>query len=294
MKSAGEDPAPLVFIVIPIHNGLAHTRKCLAGISHLRYTQRRTIVVDDGSNDGSSEYIASHHPDVILLKGDGSLWWSGAVNLGVRHALENGADYICLLNNDNWFSPDFLDHLTRTAIREKAECVCSKVFHPDGERVFFAGGTTNALGELKMRQGLDTPELDIAGEVQWAGGMGVLFDAGVFQPLGFFDEKNFPQYFGDADFSYRLRKAGARIFFQPESVVYNDTAHTGHSYRTGKFHDLRLTLFSKKSHLNVFISAKFYFKYSPCTAPIIMARRLARIFGGYLKALTRRMMAPQA
>lgn len=282
---SGKDSQPLVFIVIPIHNGLSHTKNILADIQELKYSNARVIVVDDGSSDGSFEYIRQHYPDIILLRGNGQLWWSGSVNKGIRHALEGKADYICLLNNDNRFEEDFLDKLVRTASGKSAACVCSKVLIQNSRKVFFAGGTVNAIGELRMRQGDDHPGLDSPKEILWTGGMGVLFRADVFKTIGLFDDKHFPQYFGDADFSFRLRKGGFKILYEPGSVIFNDIQNTGHSYASGKFSDLVRTLFSTKSHLNPYISAKFYFRHFPVTAPIILAKRFIRIFGGYLKAL---------
>ncbi len=287
MFKDGESP-PLIYIIIPIHNGLNHTKTCLADIETLQYKNVRTIVVDDGSSDGSASFIKSHYPDIILLKGDGELWWSGAVNRGIAHALNNNGEYICLLNNDNRLEADFLDNLLRTAIEKKVDCVCSKVLIQNSRTVFFGGGTINALGELKMRQGLDSPEFNSLQETLWTGGMGVLFTAGIFESIGLFDEKNFPQYFGDADFSFRLRKNGFKILYEPTSVVFNDIQNTGHCYSSGKIIDLFRTLFSKKSHLNTIISAKFYFKHSPWTAPLILVKRIIRIFGGYVKAMIKR------
>jgi GT2 family glycosyltransferase len=288
----GGESQPLVFIVIPIHNGLDHTKSCLADIQKLNYSNVRTIVVDDGSDDGSSEYIGTHHPEIILLKGDGQLWWSGAVNRGIVHALKNKADYICLLNNDNRFEADFLGRLVQTAVEKTAECVCSKVLNQHSHNVFFAGGTVNAIGELRMFQGEDGPDLNRRREIIWTGGMGVLFKREIFESAGLFDEKNFPQYFGDADFSFRLRKKGFKILYEPGSVVFNDIRSTGHSYKSGTLSDLRRTLFSIKSHLNPYISAKFYFRHAPMTAPIILLKRFARIFGGFLKAAIHRSTTP--
>ena len=283
---------PLVFIVIPIHNGLDHTKNCLSDIQKLKYPNVRTIVVDDGSDDGSSEYIGARHPDITVLKGDGQLWWSGAVNRGIEHALKNKADYICLLNNDNRFEADFLGRLVQTSVEKATECVCSKVLNQYSHNVFFAGGTVNAIGELRMFQGEDGPDLNRQREIIWTGGMGVLFKREIFESTGLFDEKNFPQYFGDADFSFRLRKNGYKILYEPKSVVFNDTRSTGHSYKSGTWSDLCRTLFSIKSHLNPYISAKFYFRHTPMTAPLILVKRCVRIFGGFLKAAIHRSATP--
>jgi GT2 family glycosyltransferase len=279
---------PLVFIVIAIHNGLDHTVMCLDRVGELDYPHFKVIVVDDGSTDDSARYIGEHYPEVILIEGDGSLWWSGAVNLGIRYALEHRADYVCLLNNDNTFGRNFLTVLVDTARSEDVPCVCSKVYKKDTDRVFYAGGTRNRWGELVMRSGQDCEAFNVATDTDWAGGMGVLIRCDVFSRVGLFDEKRFPHYFGDADFYFRLRAHGYRILFQPDSVVYNDTASTGRSYYSGTFGDLFASLFSRKSHLNLRDTARFYYRYSRKYVPPILAKRVIRIFGGYVRALVKR------
>lgn len=279
---------PLVFIIIPIHNGLENTIKCLTHIRDLDYGNFRTVVVDDGSQDGSYEYINSHFPEVMLLKGKGQWWWSGSVNRGIEHARRHQADYVCLLNNDNTFERNFLTVLVETARQEDVACVCSKVHKEVSGTVFFGGGGRNRWGELLMGNDKDNPSIKVLSDCQWAGGMGVVIRADIFDEVGLFAEKRFPHYFGDADFYFRLREKGERILFQPDSIVYNDTGSTGYSYRTGKVKDLFAALFSRKSHLNIWATAKFYYLYSRKYVLFIMVKRISRIFGGYLRALFRR------
>ncbi|HIJ83785.1 MAG TPA: glycosyltransferase family 2 protein, partial [Magnetococcales bacterium] len=80
-----------VAILIPIHNGLSYTQKTLSWLEQsLKLAKSHpniiaeVIVIDDGSTDGSGEFIRKQHPHIHLLEGPGNLWWSGAINMGAR------------------------------------------------------------------------------------------------------------------------------------------------------------------------------------------------------------------
>ena len=279
---------PLVFLIIPVHNGIKNTVKCLENIKKLTYSRFRTIIVDDGSCDGSSEYISRHFPEVILIMGNGNLWWSGAVNKGVQYALKNKGDYICLLNNDNTFNNDFLSLLVETAQKMKAPVICSKVCYKNSDVVFYGGGSRSRWGELRMLDGKDCEKFNKIKQVEWITGMGVLIKSDVFKKIGTFDEKNFPQYYGDSDFGLRMIKKGYKILYQPESIIYNDFESTGFSFYSGKFKDLFKTFFSIKSVNNIRICFRFYLKHSTKYVIPIVFKTIIRTFYWHFRSIITR------
>ncbi|MFP3345185.1 glycosyltransferase, partial [Halomonas sp. SIMBA_159] len=85
--------------IIPVHNRKNITLKCLETLKQCGDLDRYyTIVVDDGSTDGTSEAITNLYPEVTILTGDGNLWWTGAIRKGMEYAYERGAEYFIWLN----------------------------------------------------------------------------------------------------------------------------------------------------------------------------------------------------
>ncbi|HBL15034.1 MAG TPA: glycosyltransferase family 2 protein, partial [Cyanobacteria bacterium UBA11162] len=105
---------PLISIVIPVRNRKEYTKNILSEIqtqiSEISQNGISIIVVDDGSTDGTTQIISSEFPQVHLIQGDGSLWWTGAIKLGMEYALDQlASDYIIWLNDDIFLREDFIE-----------------------------------------------------------------------------------------------------------------------------------------------------------------------------------------
>src|SRR5258707_1027535 len=113
------EKSPIIYIVIPVHNRLEATRECLESLRNQTYTCFRIVLIDDGSTDGTSEFVKENYPDVTVLTGDGNLWWTGATNLGVRYALKicGPDDYVLTLNNDTVLPAKYLEIMMSLARR---------------------------------------------------------------------------------------------------------------------------------------------------------------------------------
>ncbi len=250
---------PSIAAVIPIHNGIEHTLPFLKSMEEAGYPNLVTVVVDDGSTDGSAEAIAAAHPKTIVLKGNGSLWWSGATNLGVEWAIKHKYDYVLTINNDVVIAPGSLEALIKVA-RARPKAVVGSIVRYAGqpERIWFAGAYFNySSGEMEHQTELPSGHQPIF--TDWLTGMGILIPVAAFKAVGLYDTKNFPQYFGDADFSLRAREKGYELLVVPDSILYADVSSSWLKRQTSrKAGFIKELLFSIKSPYNVMIRYKFY------------------------------------
>ncbi len=235
-----------IAFVIPVFNRLKYTRECL-GILEQEKSSRffiknevSIIVSNDGSTDGTNDWIRANHPDVIVLQGTGNLWYSGSLNLGIRYAFDKlNSDFIMVWENDiypvdNYFNnlQDILENWDGNTL------ICSKLYYrvqPD--KIFGLGGTFNPHNGFRRLIGnkeTDGPQYQKIMEIDWFLGQGVLIHRDIIQKVGMFDEVNFPQYHADIDYSLRAKKAGYRNIVYPNLKLLNDTETTGISHMKDK------------------------------------------------------------
>ena len=287
-KDKGSDS---LCILIPVYNKLEYTKKCLADLKEAISAFTETVeivIIDDGSRDATEEWIHNHHPEVTVLKGTGNLFWSGAMNRGIQYAIsEKGHSYVLLWNNDVKTGVNYFDNLFEV-IKNKPEGITgAKILTLiDHNVVWSFGGYFNPKTGKKGMIGYfdkDGEEYSKGRSVDWCTGMGTLIHKKVIESIGFIDEKLFPQYFGDTDFTYRAKLAGYQVFINPKLILYNDTINTGLRPQNG-LRDLIRSLFDIRSNLNLKSNYGFIKKHaSSYLAYITMSMFYVRVLGGFVK-----------
>jgi GT2 family glycosyltransferase len=284
-----------IAILIPVYNRISYTKKSIRTLEGLvkneipRNNKYSIIVIDDGSSDGTGDWLAKEYPDVIVLKGGGNLWWSGGINVGATFAIsEIKADFLLLWNNDVYPAPDYfieLDSLI-SSIPERT-IAGSKIFFLNRENVINAfGGIFNPRNGVKYLVGYNLPdstEFNHPIEVDWLSGMGSLIPTSVIDEVGLWDEKTFPQYQGDSDFTLRAKKAGYKIMAYPQLKLWRDRSSSGLSHG-GTLKGLYLSLTNIRSHSCVSKNFLFYKRH----ATSLLAYRefimlYIRLVGGFFK-----------
>ena len=288
-------------VVIPVHNRCAWTARCVNSLRLLDGEPFMVVVVDDGSTDGTAEYLQRNAPDVIVESGNGDLWWSGGVNAGCDAALARGAEYLVLFNNDNFgFSRNVLVDLQRT-VDSGATCACSTClfFDDSGEvRVLQGGGIIDwhSRGpELRQSGAAFTDEYrraHAADRCAWLSGMALAFRAETFRRLGGFDARRFHIYRGDLDFTLRATHSGGTCVSTCRSWVINDLNTTGTNFFARMTLKEFLTgLVTRRSPYQLSHTVRFAWRHCPKhLVPFFVAQFYAR----YVYAALRRQLQEPA
>jgi len=203
---------PLAYIVVVNWNGWQHTVRCLDSLRRLEYPNFRAIVVDNGSTDGSPERIRAAHPDTELLTAEKNLGFGGGANIGIRAALDRGADYVWVLNNDIEVEPATLSSLVSVArSRPGIGVIGAAVWRRavDTEPSMH----TEAFrwrGEYRLPSacpGADSADAAVGHLVDDVAGSSALLDAAMLRQIGPFEDRFF-HYWDDVELCARARRAG--------------------------------------------------------------------------------------
>jgi GT2 family glycosyltransferase len=216
--------APLVFVITLNWNRRDDTLACLESLSHLAYSNARVLVVDNGSTDGSPQAIAREFPQVEQIVNPRNFGFAGGFNVGLRHALDAGADFAFILNNDTIAARDILDPLVAAAAPGEVGVVAPAIFYAsDPERVWSTGGGRNRL-TLEMT-GDHGRHATLAGitEREFLSGCAMCIKRSVLERVGLFDEEFF-MYYEDSDYCLRARRAGFRLLVVPQARVWHKVA----------------------------------------------------------------------
>jgi len=212
---------PLVSVIIVAYNSQEWLGECLPSLSAQTYSPIEIVIVDNGSSDDSTDWVAPYYPQVKVVRLEETQSFARATNLGVAAA--NG-DYFLLLNPDVRLEPDALAQMVAVA---QANPACAAVgaklkfwwapafLNGLGNRVgAFSWGTDNGLGHLDLGQFDDWVELPSACYAA------TLIPREAWEKVGPADE-GFPMYYEDTEWSYRARLLGYKIYAAPKSVVYH-------------------------------------------------------------------------
>lgn len=217
-----------VTVVIPNWNGERFLDLCLGSLRKQSFGEFATILVDNGSEDDSLDFVAENFPEARIITLAENRGFAAAVNAGIE---ASETEYVVLLNNDTEQDRGWLEALVRAAEdHPESGLFASKLvdFHDRG--VLDGAGDAMRLSGLPYRLGhgeRDTGQFDTPGYVFGACAAAALYRKALFDEVGLFDE-DFVSYCEDGDLSFRAQLAGYRCFYVPEAVVYHmGSASTG-------------------------------------------------------------------
>jgi len=221
---------PFVVIVILNWNNARDTVACLESVFRLDYPNYQVLVVDNGSTDNSVRILRARFPDVEVLETGANLGYAGGNNVGIRRALERGARYVFVLNNDVIVHNRCLTELVLAAEEESLIAFCGPMIYQRGEQggniIQSAGTITDRPGSWHQR-GLgerDVGQFDQLTEADSLVGCALLARCSALRKIGLLDER-FYLYDEDIDWCLRAREAGYRIRFVPSAKVWHRSSN---------------------------------------------------------------------
>ncbi len=219
-------PWPTVGIIILNWNGLADTLACLESLARLDYPACRTLLVDNGSGDGSVEAVAARFPDVAIIANGRNLGYAGGNNVGLRWAMSQGLDYALLLNNDTEVAPDLLRRLVAAA---EAGPGCGAVgptiyYWASPERIWSAGGQVDWRNGSTRMMHLDEADTGQLGPAPWRAdfvtGCALLIKRAALEQVGVLDERFFA-YYEETEWCVRATRAGFSVLQVPMAHLWH-------------------------------------------------------------------------
>jgi GT2 family glycosyltransferase len=225
---------PHVLSVILNTNRRADTLACLASLQQSSYLRHTTIVLDNGSTDGSVESIRSSFPAVRIVALVENRGYAGNNNVGLQAAVAEGADWVFVLNEDTTVDSECLSRLVEVAESDARNgFVGPMVYHHDEPDVIqSAGGMLTRLWEARHwgQNEDDRGQFPAPRAVDWITGCAILVRRAVIEEIGPLDERFF-YYWEEVEWCLRARKAGWRILHVPQARIW----HRGvqRNYRPG-------------------------------------------------------------
>lgn len=186
------------------------------------------MIVDNGSTDGSVGFFNENFSQIMVIKNENNLGFAEGCNVGIRKALENGTDYILLLNNDTIVDSEFLTKLVESMDSDPTIGISGpKIYYYElsGRKdiLNFAGGNINFFTGRTAHIGvneIDLGQYDSLEYVQYIEGSCMLIRKDIFYKVGFLDS-NYFAYWEETDFCVRVSKAGYKILYVPMSKIWH-------------------------------------------------------------------------
>ncbi|MFA6125924.1 MAG: glycosyltransferase family 2 protein [Bacteroidales bacterium] len=225
-----ENTFPLVSIISINYNQSAVTCELLESLRKVTYPNYETIIIDNASPTESPDRIGTLFPECKLIKSDKNLGFAGGNNLGIKHSK---GEYLLFLNNDTEVDPGFIEPLVNKLKSDPGiGMVSPKIrFYYAPDTIQYAGYTP--FNRITLRQHLigfhekDAGQYDQAHETFSIHGAAMMVPRSVVRQVGMMTEMFF-LYYEEHDWSERIKRAGYRVFYVPESLVlHKESLSTG-------------------------------------------------------------------
>ena len=266
-----------IAIVLPVYNRRETTLQALRSLSRIDAVglTLQIYVVDDASTDGTAEAVSTQFPDVVVIKGTGSLHYAAGTNRGITEAMKWKPDYIVTANDDSIFAPDFLQSMVLAARSNHRSIIGALLLLWNKPHIVFQVGQywkTLASGWVfpDNLSAFTVPAEPFP--VECIVGNCVLFPTSAILENGLLDEQNFQYGWGDAQYLMRMRAAGWSLLIDPRARVWCEPNTYPRPLHSASISDTLRTLFIDRKHpLNLHRQFKARWHSAPSRPQAVIA-----------------------
>ena len=221
---------PTVYCVIPVHNRLEITKRCLSYLRKQDYPAVQIVIVDDGSTDGTGEFLAqcglSH---MTVLTGDGDLWWGGAMHMGIADVMKVARkdDYLLMLNDDVRVETTYVSALVSDSVANAGAVIGAAQRDEVSGALLASGYTIDYWGMRILPAQAPYP---VEG-VDALPGRGTLFPMRAVLNAGNINVNAFPHYLGDLEYSARIHEMGWDLIISKTADIYTSPESSDENIR---------------------------------------------------------------
>ena len=251
-----------VFVLIPVFNRLNHTERVVASLrAQHNASELCIVVINDGSTDGTAVWL-EQQKDVVELRGNGNLWWGGAIQKGLEYvaAHKHHGDYVLFLNNDTWFAEDYVGTLVKVSHAAGGAAVGSVIHEDDRDPPLVSVGARvdiNRIAVWDLLSELSPAELRRPAstyKVDALSGRGTLYPVELFERHGQMRTFWLPHYLADYEIAMRFARAGVPLLVSSHAAVHSPAIYGNDVSRL----NLWDRLFSLRSSSNIIRRLAFY------------------------------------
>ena len=222
---------PLAIVIIN-WNSYQVTKHTLQSLANTVYQKYDIILVDNYSTDNSGEKLKAEFSNVVFIQSKENKGFAGGNNLGLKYVLENGYEYVLMLNSDVEVEPTFLEPLIDKLESSNSIGAVQPLiyFYHDHELVWNAGSKYNKLLGIASTPQYNKRDVgqtlrNTQNNIDWISGCAFMVKTEVLKMAGLFQSDYF-MYYEDVDLSFRIKQAGYTLAYEPSSVIYHIAGHS--------------------------------------------------------------------
>lgn len=244
-----------VFIILLNYNGWKVTLDCVKSLNAITSVEKTIVIVDNKSTDNSlAELKKNQNNSIVILEAESNRGFSAGNNIGIQYALNNGADYVLLLNNDTIVQEDFLLSMVEFS-EEHPECGCSSCriyYYTEQNKIWYDGGDFNYNNGRAVHYRFNETKTNVKGinEAGFISGCCMFIPAKVIKKVGLMDEDYF-LYVEDTEYSLRIKQAGYKLYWNADEFIFHKvSSSTKKLSKDVQYYEIRNRMLLCKTYLS--------------------------------------------